>query len=231
MIRVTQIRDPQELHRSTARAGSPRIVLPLLLGAIVAFAMGCGGAQDPPASNPDVPVANPDTYATREPDAGDISAGYRYIFRMSAPSNDHFAITERSIYLWFWPDTARVNFRMENRLGTQMKIMWDDCRFITTEGITYKTIHEGVTYDNRNLPQSYTLVPGLGRYNDWLAPVDLLETPDAAAGGKMRLLFPTDVQAMSYAGKQFSVIFVVEIENTRQVWTLVFTIETVSPPE
>jgi len=103
---------------------------------------------------------------------------------------------------------------MENRLGTQMKILWDECRFITTEGISYRTIHEGVSYANRNLPQAYTLVPGLGRYNDWLAPVDLLETPDAAAGGEMRLLFPTDVQAMSYAGKQFSVIVVAVIENT-----------------
>ena len=231
MIGESWFRDPHELHRHNTDHKSKKIVPAVLLGAALVLVVGCGVAQDQSAGQPDVPVASPDTYAGKPTNPGDISAGYRYIFRMTSPGNDHFAITERAIYLWFWPDTSRVIFRLENRLGNQMKILWDECRFITTEGIAYRTIHEGVTYDRRNLPQAYTLVPGLGRYNDWLAPVELLESPEAAAGGPMRLLFPTDVQAMSYAGKEFSVVFVVEIEGTARRWNLVFTIDTVSPPE
>jgi hypothetical protein len=205
----------------------------VIVAAVLLALPGCGGQTEPPATTPgqEVPVVSPDTYGERPHDASEFGSGYRYIFRMTSPPNDNFAITERAIYLWFWPDTSRVSFRMENRLGTQMKVLWDQCRFTTTEGITYRTIHEGIPYDRRNLPQDYTLVPGLGRYNDWIAPVDLLDDPTAAGGGEMRLLFPTDVQAMSFPGKSFWVDFVVEIDNTPRTYRLVFTIDTVSPPQ
>jgi hypothetical protein len=200
---------------------------------VLATLTGCGGPDEPPATTPDdsVPVVSPDTYGEQPLDPSGFDSGYRYIFRMVSPPNDHFAITQREIYLWFWPDTSRVSFRMENRLGTQMKILWDQCRFTTIEGITYRTIHEGIPYDRRNLPQSYTLVPGLGRYNDWIGHVDQLEHPGAAAGKGMRSLFPTDVQAMSYVGRQFSIDFVVEIDNSPRSYRLVFEVDTVSPPQ
>ena len=218
-------------------------VLPLfVLVALTLTVVGCGGGGEAPATTPDNPAAIPGSAsgeapaATPEggiapaPGAGGPSTGYTYRFRMTSPANDNFAITEREVYLWFWPDTTKVLFRLENRLGTQMRILWDECRFTTAEGITFRTIHQGITYEKRNLPQNYQIVPGLGRYNDWIAHVDLLDDPNAAAGGEMRKLFPTDVSAMSFVGKQFSIRFVLEIENVPRTYNLVFEVENVSPP-
>jgi hypothetical protein len=217
------------------RSGWARRLLGPLFLVPLAFlgSSGCGGAGEPPATTPgqDPVGATADPRGTAPINPVQLGTGYKYIFRMVSPANDNFAITERAVYLYFWPDTTHVSFKLQNRLGTQMKILWDQCRFTTTEGITYRTIHSGVTYQNRNLPQAYTLVPGLGSYQDWLAPVELFDDPDAAAGGDMRQLFPTGAEAMSYQGKQFSVTFVLEIENVPQTFLLIFEVENVSPPQ
>jgi hypothetical protein len=197
-----------------------------VLGLLLAGGVGCGG-EEPPAAVPPPPVADDGESA----DVTSIGAGYKYIFDMTSPANDNFAITDRAVYLYFWPDTARVNFRLQNRLGTPIKILWDDCRFTTTEGITYTTIHRGVTYEDRNRKQGYHTVLGLEQYTDWVAPSVLLESPQAASGEEMPLLFPTDALAMWYRGRNFYVDFVLEIDNTPVTYRLAFQVRNVSPPE
>jgi hypothetical protein len=194
---------------------------------VLALVLACGGSSHPPASVPPAGAGSPEGSA----EAGTVGAGYRYLFRMTSPANDRFAITDRAVYLWFWPDTARVNFRMENRLGTPIKILWDECRFRTTDGLVYPTIHRGITYEMRNRSQSFTQVAGLDRYTDWLAPNFLLESPSAASGGPLPLLFPTDALAMGYRGREFAIDFVLEIDGTPFPYHLVFTVDNVSPPE
>lgn len=202
------------------------LALPILL-----FAAGCGGsAAPPPAASP-----APGKTGSPSPTAGGTAAdrlgtGYRYRFNMTAPPNDNNAITEREVYLYFWPDTTRLSFRLENRIGTPIKILWNDCRFTDINGRTFKTVHEGISYENRNQPQDYTEVFGLQRHHDWLAPVDLFEGPEAQQGGGMRLLFPTDASAASYVGKYFSADLALEIEAQPRTYHLVFRIESVLPP-
>jgi hypothetical protein len=147
-----------------------------------------------------------------------------------APTNERNAITDRWVYLWFWPDTSRVSFRLENRQGTPIKILWDDCRFTTTDGRTFKVVHEGITYERRNDPLNYTMVAGGERVSDWFAPVDLLEDPSAQQGRGMRLLFPTDVSAQSFVGKTFGASLVLEIEGQPRSYDLVFKVASVIPP-
>lgn len=195
------------------------------LGFVLATGFGCGGGEPPASVPPPVPEGG------ESADVTNLGAGYRYIFNMTSPANDNFAITDRAVYLYFWPDTAHVNFRLQNRLGTPIKILWDACRFTTTEGITYPAIHRGVTYENRNRPQGFATVLGLEQYTDWLAPNVLLESPSAASTGTLPLLFPTDALAMSYRGRSFYVDFVLEIDNTPVTYRLAFEIRNVSPPE
>ena len=212
-----------KLLRFAPRGGAAVAAGVLVLAAVVG--LGCGGQEVPASVPPPVPGDGPSA------DVSSLGGGYRYFFDMTSPGNDNFAITDRAIYLYFWPDTAHVNFRMQNRLGTPIKILWDDCRFTTTEGLTYPTIHRGITYENRNRSQGFTTVLGLDQYNDWLAPSELLESPAAASGAEMPLLFPTDPLAMAYRGKRFYIDFVLEIDNTRTTYRLAFEIRNVSPPE
>jgi hypothetical protein len=158
------------------------------------------------------------------------SKGYQYRFRMVSPPNDNNAITEREVYLWFWPDTTRVWFRMENRTGTAIKILWNDMKWITTDGQAFKTVHEGITYQRRYDPQDFTQVYGQQRYNGWVAPVDIMEDPSAAQGQGMRQLFPTNSLALGYLNRTFEVDFVLEIDSTPRTYSLVFKIDNVIPP-
>ena len=156
--------------------------------------------------------------------------GYQYRFRMVSPPNDNNAITEREVYLWFWPDTTRVWFRMENRTGTAIKILWNDMKWITTDGQGFKTVHEGVTFERRYDPQDFTQVYGQQRYNGWIAPVDILEDPQAAQGQGMRQLFPTNSMALGYLNRTFEVDFVLEIDSTPRIYSLIFKIDNVLSP-
>lgn len=214
-------------ERVITRSLARHLLHGVTLAALVVVAFGCGGGGQPPATDPG---ASPPP-ASAPPEAVGAGAGYRYLFRMLEPSNDNFAITDRTVYLWFWPDTARVNFRMQNRLGTPMKILWDSCRFRTTDGIQYPIIHRGITYEMRNRAMGFTQVMGLDNYSDWIAPNVLLENPSAASGGPLPLLFPTDALAMGFRGREFQVDFVLEIDGTPVTYRLLFTVDNVSPPQ
>jgi len=195
---------------------------------------GCGGGAHEVETTPPPAAAaaqTPDTTGVVTGRAAEqIGTGYRYRFRMIAPANDNNAITEREVYLWFWPDTSRVWFRLENRIGTPIKILWDDMKFTDTDGQTFKTIHEGITFDRRYQPQDFTQVYGLQRYNGWVAPMDILEDPSAAQGTGMRPLFPTDNSAVGFLNKTFRVDFVLEIEGQPRTYQLAFKVDSVLPP-
>jgi hypothetical protein len=200
--------------------------------ALMLASTGCGGggaSNAPPASAPP-PAGAPASAGSTGNSAASLNTGYRYRFNMIAPPNDNNAITEREVYLYFWPDTSRVWLRLENRLGTPIKILWDQSRFTDADGRVFRTVHEGITYQRRNDPQDYTEVFALQRHHDWLAPVDLLEDPTAQQGGGMRLLFPTDGSAVGFLGRSFGASLVLEIEGRARTYNLLFKVESVIPP-
>jgi hypothetical protein len=210
-----------------------RRLIPALLVLTAAIVAGCSHQAPLPAGATVPPGAHvvQTSDSTKVVVHGNPSGkGYQYRFRMISPANDNNAITEREVYLWFWPDTTRVWFRLENRTGTAIKIQWNDMKFITTDGVSYKTIHEGITFDRRYDPQDFTQVYGLQRYNGWIAPVDLLEDPSAAQGQGMRYLFPTSSLALGYLNRSFEVDFVLEVDNQPRTYQLVFKIDNVLPP-
>ncbi len=132
---------------------------------------------------------------------------------MVSPPNDHFAVTDRDFYLSFRPDTAAVRFQVRNRRGAAARILWDECTFTDTSGHQGKAVHRGITYDRRDASQEPTWVQPNQTYADFLIPVDLLLDPNAAVGGQVRELLPTDLRARSLVGKTFSCHLVLEFAN------------------
>jgi hypothetical protein len=200
---------------------------------------GCGGSAPapattpPPAATPSAAVPPPVASPTIETavEAMKHTAGYRYRIDMTSPENNNNAITERAVYLYFWPDTSRVWFRFENRIGTPIRILWNEMRFTNPFGETYTVVHEGITYDRRNDPQNYLEVPGFGRAADWIAPMDLLEDPRSSASRQLRPMLPTDSSAEEMVGRSFFCVFVLEIEGQRRDYNLTFRIASVVPPQ
>lgn len=226
------------------------VAVTLLFGAALA---GCGGSAAPPpesvpppghagpvppsgVSQPGVPPAGPGGAVPADPrlasaaGEGALTTGWRYRFDMVSPANERNAIRERAVDLYFWPDTTRVWFQLQNRVGAPIKILWNEFRFRDTDNRVFKVVHEGIQYERRNDPLDYTLVAGNQRYSDWFAPVDLMEDPTAAQGGGMRRLFPTNGMAEGYLGKTFSANFVLEIDGQPKQYELVFKVQSVIPP-
>lgn len=185
------------------------------------------GGAPPPGPGGTVPA---DPRVGAAPSSGPSSTGYRYRFDMTNPANERNAVRDRAVDLYFWPDTTRVWFQLQNRIGQPLKILWNEFRFRDTDNRVFKVVHEGIPYERRYDPLDYTLVAGNQRYSDWFAPVDLLEDPRAASGGSMRRLFPTDSMAESFIGKSFGATFVLEIDGLPKQYDLVFKIQSVIPP-
>jgi hypothetical protein len=142
-----------------------------------------------------------------------LSTGWKYRFEMTAPANDKFAITDRDYYLYFRPDSAAVHFQVKNRRGVAARILWDECTFTDTDGRQWRAVHRGIPYDRRDATQEPTWVQPNQTYADYLIPVSLLLDPNAAAGGQVRELLPTDLRARSLVGKIFSCRLVLEYTN------------------
>ena len=197
----------------------------LVLVAVLGSAAGCGGggsvntaptaapttAPPPPTAPDQAPIAPAPN--TRPTDGTTMASGWKYRFDMVEPANTNFGITTREVYLYFRPDTSSVGFRLENRLGVPIRIIWDECTFLDIYGRSYKAVHRGVNYDNKDLPQEPTYVRPGETYADFLIPVDLLNSPEAATGGGVRQLLPTDLSAQSMVGRIFGPTLVLGAEN------------------
>ncbi|MGH7725094.1 MAG: hypothetical protein ACREOU_06655 [Candidatus Eiseniibacteriota bacterium] len=191
------------------------IALVAAFGFVIA---GCGGGS--PKVNPSIPPGSPTTptpIQDAEQRAQQLSSGFLYRFDMISPNNDRFGVTTREFYLYFKPDTNFVSFRIENRMGVAAKILWDEMTFDDVYGRNWKVIHRGITYDNRTLPQEPTWIQAQQVYQDWVAPVDLLNDPSAAGGGPMRLLLRTDNSAQSLVGRTFGFKLVMGAENDQRL--------------
>lgn len=218
-------RTASRLSGSRGLAHSLRAGTALALSIGVAFlvaslAGGCGGgspdvhtATPPgaPPSNVPAPIQGGDQRATQQ------GSGWLYRFDMESPPDDNFGVTTREFYMYFKPDTNYVGFRIENRLGVAVKIVWDEMTFTDIYGRVWKVIHRGATYDSRNLPQEPTWIQGQKTYQDWVAPVDAMNDPQAAGGGPMRNILPTDRTAQSMVGKSFGFKLVLAADNNQKL--------------
>ena len=219
-----------------------RAVLLLLSAAVVAsFAPGCGGgsANTGPTVVPKTPASGPVVEApdqapvapapdTRQTNGTSMATGWKYRYDMISPPNSNFGVTTREVYLYFRPDTNSVGFRLENRLGVGIKIYWDESTFLDVYGRTFKAVHRGVNYDNKDQVQEPTYVAPGQTYADFLIPVDLLNVPTAAAGQGVKSMLPTDLSAQSMIGRIFGPTLVLGLENdVRQSFEVRFKVASV----
>ena len=208
-----------------ARRAALLVACALFVGSVA----GCGGGSTNAAPNPapkpasSGPVAQSDQAPiapapqARVPEGSALATGWKYRYDMISPANSNFGVTTREVYLYFRPDTTSVGFRVENRLGVPVKIFWDESTFLDVYGRTYKAVHRGVTYDTKDMPQEPTYVRPGETYADFLIPVDLLNSPEAATGQGVRPLLPTDLSAQSMIGRVFGPNLVLGLENDVRV--------------
>jgi len=220
------------------RGGGARLLAAVLLAFLLVAANPAGAKHKPKPPVPDTTdvgdsTAVADSLAASapapDPDAAQaaLATRWKYRFDMTSPQNDKFAVTDRYFYLYFRPDTSAVRFQVQNRRGVAARILWDECTFTDTDGRTTRALHRGITYDKRDAPQAPSWVQPNQTYADFLIPAELLQDPNAAVGGAMRELLPTDLRARSMAGKTFGCRLVIEFanDNIKDTYDCTFKIE------
>jgi hypothetical protein len=146
------------------------------------------------------------------------------------------------------PAPVDIEFTINNKTDSPIKIVWDEARFVDEKGISHRLIHSGIGYEERKLPQPPTVIAGGINLPDFIHPLDYFQwkeirgmRSDKQQGYWDRTPFlPTQikgtaeelrVKAGAVVGKIFQVILPLEISNVRIYYLYAFRITNVDITE
>tara|TARA_B100000674_G_C37881458_1_gene934544 strand:- start:704 stop:1270 length:567 start_codon:yes stop_codon:yes gene_type:complete len=125
----------------------------------------------------------------------------------------------------FYFTTQSIGFELKNKTNYTMKVLWDNCAFITPTGETQRVIHEGVKLIDRNNAQPSSIIVRNGKITDSLTPSDNIYYVSGEYGGWRYLNLFKDHDIYSnmenvlseakeeYLNQVFSVLLSFEIEG------------------
>jgi hypothetical protein len=200
-----------------------------LLGAL----LGCSSsptpetAEPPPSPDPGLSriVSGAEDSVAAIP--GSEDALYRYRFRQVDPASDRFTFQDRELSFYFKPTPDALHFQVENRQDRPVWIVWDRSTFTDPNGATGKISHGSTRWVDRFKVQPDTQIPGLGRYGDYVLPLDYLLDPAGSDEQLHRPLFPEDHTAIQYADRTFGVDLVMTVEERPVTYSFRFRVASV----
>lgn len=138
---------------------------------------------------------------------------------------------------FFYFTNESVAFQLKNKTNYTMKILWDNCAFIGSDGETKRVVHEGIKLIDRNSPQPPSVIIRNGKITDSLTPSDHIYYVSGQYGGWRYLnLFhnysytTTDMNVelekakKGFLDKQFSILLSFEIEGTTNDYIFNFNV-------
>jgi hypothetical protein len=221
-----------------ARAAALRTWLPALL--LIAIASGCSSPPAPHNASPRAPVATaapgdaelPGTVGAADSLAsvpGSPGARYVYRFRQTLPGSDHFTFYDRDLSFYFRPAPDALHFQIENKQDRLVWIDWDKSEILAPDGRTSKAAHGTTMYSDRFSTQTAVQIRGLGRYSDYVLPMDYLLDPGASTDQLHKPLLPEDETAPNYNGREFGVDLAFRIDNQPRSYSFRFKVVSVLP--
>lgn len=121
----------------------------------------------------------------------------------------------------FQNDKKTMLFSITNKTQNSYIILWDRITFIDTNGISHRTIHNGVKYIDASKPQVPTVLPANSKIQDALIPVENLQwvtnhwmlLPLLGAGNWENIV-----------DKQFTINIPLQLDNQIYTYTFVFKV-------
>lgn len=201
----------------------------LLLGLM----LGCSSGPSPetiePPPTPDAGLSRVVTGADDSVGAipGSPDAMYQYRFRMVDPASDRSTFQDRELSFYFKPTPDALHFQVENRQDRPAWIVWDRSTFVDPNGATGKVAHSTTRWGDRFKVEADTQIPGLGRYGDYVLPLDYLLDPAGSDQQIHRPLFPEDHTAPQYTDRYFGVDLVFTVEGRPQTYSFRFKVASI----
>jgi hypothetical protein len=136
-----------------------------------------------------------------------LTTGTGYIYSYALLSNDPDPViidtssvmhySDEKINASFAIGTTSIQFKIENKTGSPMKILWDEAS-IVKDGTSMKIMHTGIKYTDRNMSQPPTVIPPYAAVEDMAVPTENVYYKEgyygqyysSPGGWKERDLFP-----------------------------------------
>lgn len=162
------------------------------------------------------------------------SPRFRYRFDQTTATSSGFTFQDRELSFFFTPEPSALNFQVENRQDRPVWIDWDRSTFIPPVPGDTKVAHRTTRYEDRYRAQPSTQIPGLGRYSDYVIPMDYLIDPATLPGGATatqahKPLFPEDNSAPQYDQREFGIDLIIRIEDKPRTYNFRFRVQSVLP--
>jgi len=204
------------------------------MSSLLGAALGCASVPAPETPEPPAPDAGLTRVVSGAGDSvavipGSPGALYVYRFRQVDPASDRFTFQDRELSFYFKPTPDALHFQLENRQNRPLWIVWDKSTFTDPNGSTGKLAHSTTHWVDRFKPEPDTQVPALGRYSDYVLPLEYLLDPAGASEQLHRPLFPEDHTAPGYADRFFSVDLAMTVEERPVSYSFRFRVASVIP--
>jgi len=147
--------------------------------------------------------------------------GYTWDFSFVSPKpSKALTYSDNSLEVLFIVNEKQIDFRIQNKTDSGIKINWDEISIISTGGRASKIIHSGIRLVDRNNPQAPTFVPPQANITDILVPSENIRY--GMSSWITGNLFDGD--PLVYNGKEFSIYFPLEIRGARKEYSYKFKI-------
>jgi len=144
--------------------------------------------------------------------------------------------------LWL-PDPEEFRFLLENKTDDSIRIIWNEAAYVNEKGESFRVIHAGIKYIDRDRPQLPSVVQAKEMIKDFVYPADYIslerdtwaERPMISLGWMEKPLLPYvqkggDPQeflnsAQSHLGKTLQVILPIQFEGVTYNYVFTFKIK------
>jgi hypothetical protein len=169
------------------------------------------------------------------PDGAEQLFGKYDIHKVKEDGPDQSFFEDGFVKIVWTPTALEVALELTNKTSNPIKIIWDDAKFIDSEGNQQRAIHSKVKLSEVDKPQEPSIVEQSGSLSDTVIPADNIIYRDARwqkkpmfpnfAVSRKAEHFDDDVQA--FVGKSFKVILPLETDGTVHEYSFTFKISDV----
>lgn len=157
----------------------------------------------------------------------EISKLYRYDFSLLKPpsASGGLAFEEENFFLSFAPTHENINLLFTNRSSRFIKINWDEAAYVDKDGVSHRLITKGVKYEDKDRPQTPTMVAPKSRVSESVLPAD--NVYQKYLRWQARPMFPelTDITVIDQWDRTtFRLLLSLEIDGQRRPYEFEFKV-------
>lgn len=121
------------------------------------------------------------------------------------------AFSDETISIVFALHSKQLGFVLKNKSDEPIVIKWDAVSYISPSGRTYRVIHQGIRFIEKDKPMADTVIPPQALLDDMLVPTGNISFTSGQYGGWRT----SDMLDEDDVGREIGVFFPIEIKGKR----------------